>query len=98
MDWITSGLSPLYTLGVNIWNLILSFCLGKGLSTPESFSPSAWAYVNNFLYPFFQAIAATMLNLFFYIGMSVPIKSFLIARVVPGVALLVIVILYFSAT
>ena len=68
MDWITSGLSPLYTLGVNIWNLILSFCLGKGLSTPESFSPSAWAYVNNFLYPFFQAIAATMLNLFFYIG------------------------------
>ena len=68
MDWITSGLSPLYTLGVNIWNLILSFCLGKGLSTPESFSPSAWAYVSNILYPFFQAIAATMLNLFFYIG------------------------------
>ena len=68
MDWITSGLAPLYTLGVKLWNLILSFCLGKGLSTPESFSPSAWAYVNNFLYPFFQAIAATMLNLFFYIG------------------------------
>lgn len=68
MDWITGGLSPLYTLGVNIWNLILSFCLGKGLSTPESFSPSAWAYVSNILYPFFQAIAATMLNLFFYIG------------------------------
>lgn len=68
MDWITNGLSPLYTLGVNIWNLILSFCLGKGLSTPESFSPSAWAYVSNILYPFFQAIAATMLNLFFYIG------------------------------
>ena len=68
MDWIISGLAPLYTLGVNIWNLILSFCLGKGLGTPESFSPSVWAYVSNILYPFFQAIAATMLNLFFYIG------------------------------
>lgn len=68
MDWITSGLAPLYTLGVKLYNYMLGFSLGFGLNTPQGASSTAWAYVSGTLFPFFQAIAATMLNLFFYIG------------------------------
>lgn len=68
MDWITSGLAPLYTLGVKIWNTILQISLLAGLTTPDRFSHSAWSFVSESMIPFFTAIAATMLNLFFYIG------------------------------
>ena len=68
MDWITSGLAPLYTIGVKLYNYMLGFSLGFGLNTPQGASSTAWAYVSGTLFPFFQAIAATMLNLFFYIG------------------------------
>ena len=68
MDWITSGLAPLYIIGVKLYNYMLGFSLGFGLNTPQGASSTAWAYVSGTLFPFFQAIAATMLNLFFYIG------------------------------
>lgn len=68
MDWITSGLAPLYTIGVKLYNYMLGFSLVFGLNTPQGASSTAWAYVSGTLFPFFQAIAATMLNLFFYIG------------------------------
>lgn len=60
MDWITSGLAPLYTLGVKLYNYMLGFSLGFGLNTPQGASSTAWAYVSGTLFPFFQAIAATM--------------------------------------
>ena len=68
MDWITSGLAPLYTIGVKLYNYMLGFSLGFGLNTPQGASSTAWAYVSGTLFPFFQAIAATMLNLFFYLS------------------------------
>lgn len=81
MDWITSGLAPLYTLGVKLYNYMLGFSLGFGLNTPQGASSTAWAYVSGTLFPFFQAIAATMLNLFFYIGICRQVGNLTLAPV-----------------
>ena len=52
MDWITSGLAPLYTIGVKLYNYMLGFSLGFGLNTPQGASSTAWAYVSGTLFPF----------------------------------------------
>ena len=54
MDWITSGLAPLYTIGVKLYNYMLGFSLGFGLNTPQGASSTAWAYVSGTLFPFRQ--------------------------------------------
>ena len=67
MDWLTVIMDPMYTLGVNIWNSVLTLCFMSGIMGPANYT-KAWSYTVDTLNPFFVAIAATMLNIFFYIG------------------------------
>ena len=59
---------PFFDIGNILWKNLLAMSFALTGITPESFSPGAWSVVSNTLYPFFVAIAATMLNLFFYVG------------------------------
>ena len=67
MDWLTVIMDPMYTLGVNIWNSVLTLCFMSGIMGPANYT-KAWSYTVDTFNPFFVAIAATMLNIFFYIG------------------------------
>lgn len=73
-SWIESFMSdsllygPFYAIADMIWNAIMSaiaFLMG---ATPQEFSPEAWAYVTDVLYPWAEAIGAASLNMFFIIG------------------------------
>ena len=66
-SWLTGFIAPTYALGVRVWNFVLAMCLMSGAIGPADY-PDAWDYTVNTLNPFFTAISATMLNMFFYIG------------------------------
>ncbi len=58
-----------YKLSIAIWNLMLSL-IGVGIKmTPDGFSPDAWSYVRNTVYPWMGAAGASLLNIFFLVGM-----------------------------
>ncbi|MDY5863577.1 hypothetical protein [Agathobacter sp.] len=75
MSWLIGIISPTYKLGVTIWNQVLSLCLIVGIKGPAEYS-EAWQYTTDTLNPFFVAIAATMLNMFFYIGFCRQVGNF----------------------
>lgn len=74
-SWLTGFIAPTYALGVRVWNFVLAMCLMSGAIGPADY-PEAWDYTVNTLNPFFTAIAATMLNMFFYIGFCRQVGNF----------------------
>lgn len=75
MSWLTGIISPTYSLGVKIWNQVLLLCLYGGIIGPADY-PQAWNYMTDTLNPFFVAVSATMLNMFFYIGFCRQVGNF----------------------
>lgn len=59
---------PFYYLGNMIWRLVLSMTGISSVQTPVTFSEGAWEYVSGEVYPLFAAVGATLLNIFFYVG------------------------------
>jgi len=69
MDFIRDLLmGPAYAISNAIWNLCMALITGVMTTTPEEFSREAWDYVTEVLFPWSQAIAIALLNLFFMIG------------------------------
>lgn len=50
------------------WNWCMIFVLNLLTKTPDTFSPDAWTYVTDTLYPWFLSIGAFLLNMFCLIG------------------------------
>lgn len=60
-------ISPIYFSANCIWNNVIRICLTSGIKGPAEYD-AAWKYTVETLNPFFVAIAAVMMNMFFYIG------------------------------
>lgn len=75
---LLSGLfyGPFYSLAYLVWNWCMGMCTGIMGSTPEDFSPTAWSYVQNDLYPWAIGIGASLMNLFFLIGFCRAVSNF----------------------
>ena len=77
-DWITnaaidllemcSGKSFFYNLGICIWNWALSIIGLVASTTPQNFSSAAWTYTTTTVLDFSMGIAASLLNIFYLIG------------------------------
>ena len=59
---------PFFSIANAIWNACIAACTGLITTTPEAFSPDAWNYVRDQLYPWTIGIGVSMMNLFFLIG------------------------------
>ena len=73
MEWITNLLSglfygPFYAFAYAIWNGAMAACTGLMGTTPEGFSPAAWEYLEDTLYPWATGIGVALMNLFFLIA------------------------------
>lgn len=70
MDWIEDILTgPLYALGRFLWNAIMDWTQELLTKTPAEFSPGAWSFVVDTLYPWTLGIGLLSLNLFLFIGL-----------------------------
>lgn len=63
-----SGNGFFYNLGVCVWNWALSLIGLVASTTPQNFATDAWTYTTTTVLDFSMGIAATLLNLFYYIG------------------------------
>lgn len=59
---------PFYALASAVWQWCMGVCTGIMGTTPEKYSPEAWNYVQNTLYPWATAMGVSLMNLFFIIG------------------------------
>lgn len=66
-DWLF-GNGLFYNLGIHIWNWALSMIGLVASTTPQNFSSEAWSYITTTVLDFSMGIAASLLNIFFYIG------------------------------
>lgn len=62
------GLSSMFQGASGAWNWCMIFVLNLLTKTPDTFSPDAWTYVTDTLYPWFLSIGAFLLNMFCLIG------------------------------
>lgn len=73
-SWIESFMSdslmygPFYAIADMIWNAVMGVIGLLMGTTPQEFSPEAWTFVTDVLYPWAEAIGASSLNMFFIIG------------------------------
>lgn len=54
--------------GEAVWNWVMGMVTALSLTSPQDFSSSAWNYVVNDILSFTMAIGATLLNVFFMVG------------------------------
>lgn len=62
------SLSPFYTLGTVIWNLMLKLIGATVGQTPDTYSELAWGYVQYEIYPWMLAIGQSLLVTFAMVG------------------------------
>ena len=69
-DWLLDffGINNLFNLAQSGWNFFMLITYSMIGKTPENYSPGAWSYVTDTLYPWFLAIGLTLLNIFCMIG------------------------------
>lgn len=67
-DRLLPSLSPFYTLGTVIWNLMLKLIGATVGQAPDTYSQLAWGYVQYEIYPWMLAIGQSLLVTFAMIG------------------------------
>lgn len=76
-DWFTDFLCGVsLELANGIWNLCMSLVKAVMVNTPQTFSSSAWSFVNGTVYPWALSLGISLLNLFFIISMWQAVKNF----------------------
>lgn len=59
---------PFFMLAKIVWDWCMGLCTGIMGKTPMEFSPQAWTYVENTLYPWAIGIGVSLMNIFFILG------------------------------
>lgn len=67
---------PSFALSKVVWDWIMGLCTGIITATPQEFSPAAWEYVTETLYPWALAIGTACVNLFFIINFLKAVSNF----------------------
>ena len=66
-EWLF-GNGLFYNLGIHIWNWALSIIGLTASTTPQNFSGEAWTYITTTVLDFSMGVAATLLNIFYMVG------------------------------
>ena len=66
--WNFLGGGLAYGFGTGVWNWMIDLISATAGTTPEEFSSSAWNYVTNVVYDGSLAVAASILNIMYLIG------------------------------
>ena len=62
------GNTLFFKFGIGIWNFTMNLVCDVAGTTPQSFSSLAWGYIVNVILSFMMAIAGTLLNIFYMVG------------------------------
>lgn len=60
--------TPFYNWAEAIWTFVLTLIGMNSRTTPQAFSSEAWSLVTDSVYPFMTMLGATLLNIFFMVG------------------------------
>lgn len=68
--WLESMLAggPNFSMALGAWNLIMSIVQNLLGMSPKEYSPGAWTYIAESIYPWFMGMGAMFLNMFALIG------------------------------